>query len=136
MRARHYRSPSRSKVRQRPELHPRLPVVRINNNPLRWSSVSYLSRDSVDSLSSTLRRQRNMVNLIEGPKLVNRQLLSAMQKPAAEIAARKLGATVAVACDYIMIDCRCVSCEASCRVLRPKSYRTAPRCASSMRSDH
>jgi hypothetical protein len=43
----------------RPGLHPPWPTVRINNNPLLWSSVSYLPRDRVDSFSSTLRRGRN-----------------------------------------------------------------------------
>src|SRR5271167_2924358 len=44
----------------RPGLHPPWPAVRINNNLLLWSSVSYLSRDRVDFFSSTLRRRRNM----------------------------------------------------------------------------
>src|SRR5271154_4288100 len=43
----------------RPGLHPPWPAVRINNNLLLWSSVSYPSRDRVDSFSSTLRRRRN-----------------------------------------------------------------------------
>src|SRR5712672_456018 len=47
----------------RPGLNPPLPAVRINNNPLLWSSVSYPSRDRVDSFSSTLRRRRNMGEL-------------------------------------------------------------------------
>src|SRR5258705_9394974 len=47
----------------RPGLHPPLPAVRINNNLLLRSSVSYPSRDSVDSFSSTLRRRRNMSEL-------------------------------------------------------------------------
>src|ERR1700684_3007121 len=46
-----------------PGLHPPRPGVRINNNLLFWSSVSYPSRDCVDSLSSTLRRWRNMSEL-------------------------------------------------------------------------
>src|SRR6266568_7370628 len=53
---------SRSEVRW-PGLHPPLPAVRINNNPLLWSSVSYPSRNRVDSFSSTLRRRRNMGEL-------------------------------------------------------------------------
>src|SRR6266478_8231667 len=47
----------------RPGLHPPRPAVRINNNLLLWSSVSYPSRDRVDSFSSTLRRRRNMGEL-------------------------------------------------------------------------
>ncbi len=47
----------------RPRLYPPLPAVRINNNLLVWSSVSYPSRDRVDSFSSTLRRRRNMGEL-------------------------------------------------------------------------
>ncbi len=47
----------------RPGLHPPRPAVRINNNLLLWSSVSYPSRDRVDSFSSTLRRRRNMDEL-------------------------------------------------------------------------
>src|SRR5271167_4224007 len=47
----------------RPGLHPPRPAVRINNNLLLWSSVSYPSRDGVDSFSSTLRRRRNMGEL-------------------------------------------------------------------------
>src|ERR1700686_1714921 len=47
----------------RPGLHPPLPAVRINDNLLLWSSVSDLSRDRVDSFSSTLRRRRNMGEL-------------------------------------------------------------------------
>src|ERR1700723_2303932 len=44
-------------------LHPPRPAVRINNNLLLWSSVSYPSRDRVDSFLSTLRRWRNMGEL-------------------------------------------------------------------------
>src|SRR5229473_2854174 len=62
VRARYHRSPSRSEAR-RPGLHPTLPTVRINNNLLIWSSVSYPSRNRVDSFSSTLRRRRNMSEL-------------------------------------------------------------------------
>src|ERR1700758_3991024 len=47
----------------RPRLHPPRPGVRINNNPLVWSSVSYPSGDRVDSFSSTFRRRRNMGEL-------------------------------------------------------------------------
>src|ERR1700757_3654317 len=47
----------------RPGLHPPLPAVRINNNLLLWPSVSYPSRDRVDSFWSTLRRRRNMGEL-------------------------------------------------------------------------
>src|SRR5580704_8089463 len=47
----------------RPGLHPPRPAVRINNNLLLWSSVSYPSRDRVDSFSSTFRRWRNMGEL-------------------------------------------------------------------------
>src|SRR6266849_2229427 len=47
----------------RPRLHPPPPAVRINNKLLLWSSVSYPSRDRVDSFSSTLRRRRNMGEL-------------------------------------------------------------------------
>src|SRR5216684_2948770 len=62
VRARHHRSPSRSEV-WRPGLNPPLPAVRINNNLLIWSSVSYPSRNRVDSFSSTLRRRRNIGEL-------------------------------------------------------------------------
>jgi hypothetical protein len=44
-------------------LHPPRPAVRINNNLLLWSSVSYSSRDRIDSFSSPLRRRRNMSEL-------------------------------------------------------------------------
>jgi hypothetical protein len=37
--------------------------VRTNNNLLIWSSVSYPSRNRVDSFSSTLRRQQEMGEL-------------------------------------------------------------------------
>src|SRR5262249_39865761 len=47
----------------RPGLHPPSPAVRINNNLLLWSSVSYPSGDRVDSFSSTLRRRWNMGEL-------------------------------------------------------------------------
>src|SRR5258705_5390920 len=47
----------------RPGLHPPRPGVCINNNLLLWSSVSYPSRDRVDSFSSTFRRRRNMGEL-------------------------------------------------------------------------
>src|SRR6266403_1093501 len=47
----------------RPGLHPPWPALRINNNLLLWSSVSYTTRDRVDSFSSTLRRRRNMGEL-------------------------------------------------------------------------
>src|ERR1700746_2711368 len=47
----------------RPGLHPPLPAVRINNNLLLRSSVSYTSRDRVDSFSSALRRRRYMGEL-------------------------------------------------------------------------
>src|SRR5580698_467977 len=47
----------------RPRLHPPRSAVCINNNLLLWSSVSYPSRDRVDSFSSTLRRRRNMSEL-------------------------------------------------------------------------
>lgn len=46
-----------------PGLHPPLPTVRINHNLLLWSSVADPSRDRVDSLSSTLRRRRQMGEL-------------------------------------------------------------------------
>jgi hypothetical protein len=38
-------------------------AVRINNNLLIWSSVSYPSRNRVDSFSSTLCRRREMGEL-------------------------------------------------------------------------
>jgi hypothetical protein len=47
----------------RPGLHPPLSAVRVNNNLLLWSSVSDPTRDRVDSLSSTLRRRRNLGEL-------------------------------------------------------------------------
>src|ERR1700722_2892141 len=46
-----------------PGLQPPLPAVRINDNPLLWSSVSDPSRDRVDSFPPTLRRRRNMREL-------------------------------------------------------------------------
>src|SRR6266853_774116 len=48
---------------KQPWLHPPLPAVRINNNLLIWSSVSYPSRNRVDSFSSTFRRRRNLGEL-------------------------------------------------------------------------
>src|SRR5271170_386223 len=47
----------------RPGLHPPRPAVRINNNLLLWSSVCHPSSDRVESLSSALRRRRNMGEL-------------------------------------------------------------------------
>src|ERR1700754_3510476 len=47
----------------RPGLYPPRPGMRINNNPLVWSSVPYPSRDCVYSFSSTFRRWRNMGEL-------------------------------------------------------------------------
>src|SRR3954465_11270614 len=43
----------------RPGLYPPGPAVRINNNLLLWSSVSYSSRDCVDSFAATLGCRRN-----------------------------------------------------------------------------
>src|ERR1700722_6139522 len=44
-------------------LYPPRPAVRINNNLPLWSSVSYSSRDRIDSFSSPLRRRRDMSEL-------------------------------------------------------------------------
>ena len=47
----------------RPRLHPPRPTMRVDNDLLLRSSVSYPPRDRVDSLSSTLGRRRNMGEL-------------------------------------------------------------------------
>src|SRR5258708_6208914 len=137
VRARHHRSPSRSEVR-RPGLHPPLPAVRINNNLLVWSSVSYPSRDRVDPFSSTLRRRRNMGEL-DRRSGIGFMRLETVQRNAENPQQRSLQENW----DQLsqlhvppIIDCRMREGEALCRVLRPKSYRTEPRCAPSTRSDH
>ena len=74
-------------------LHPPRPAVRINNNLLLWSSVSYPSRDRADSFSSTLRRRRNMGELDRrsGIGLCDWQLFSAMQKTSSSDRCKKTG---------------------------------------------
>ena len=136
VRARHHRSPLRSEVR-RPGLHPPLPAVRINNNLLLWSSVSDPSRESIDSFSSTLCHRRNMGELDRRSGIGFMRLATVLQCriPAAAIAARKLGPTVAVACDPT-IDCRMREERGTLHGAWKKSYRTEPRCASSTRSAH
>src|SRR6516165_10142399 len=47
----------------RPRLHPPRPAVRIDNDLLSCASVSDAPRDRIDSLSSTLRRRRNLGEL-------------------------------------------------------------------------
>ncbi len=128
VRARHHRSPLRSKVR-RLGLHPPFSVVRINNNLLICSSVSYPSRNRVDSFSSTLRRRREMGELDRKVQNWLYATGNCSAKPAAAIAARKLGPTVAVACDPT-IDCRMREQRGTLHGAWKKSYRTEPRCGS------